>query len=145
MAPFNPKQKSVIKVARIVESILIEDERVGECADFQKPVPVCGVARQSRDFQAEHDAGFFQTHFRHQLLKSFAIRRCRGGVTEIAVDDDDALHRPTQGYRALAKIILSYRALRVLKHLAQRGLPYIQVSVSLQMARRLPFHERLRS
>jgi len=25
-------------------------------------------------------------------------------VTEVAVDDDDALNRPTQGYRALAKI-----------------------------------------
>jgi hypothetical protein len=55
-------------------------------------------------------------------------------VTEVAVDDDDALNRPTQGYRALAKIILPYRAFRVLKYLTQRGLPYIQISVSLQMA-----------
>ena len=49
------QEASVIKVVRIVESILIEDERVGECADFQKPVPIRGVARQSRDLQAEHD------------------------------------------------------------------------------------------
>jgi hypothetical protein len=121
-------------VARIVESVLIEDECVGECADFQKPVPVRGVARQSRDFQAEHDPSFFQTHFRHQLLKSFAIRSCRGGVTEVAVDDNDALHRPTQRYCALAKVILSYRAFCVLNDLTQRGLPYIQIRVSLQMA-----------
>jgi hypothetical protein len=49
------KQNSVVKVAWIVESVLIEDEGVGECADFQEPVPVRGVACQSRDFQAEHD------------------------------------------------------------------------------------------
>jgi hypothetical protein len=97
-------------------------------------MPICGVARQARDFQAEHDPGFFQTHFRHQPLKSFAIGRRRGGLTEIAIDDDDALHRPAQGYCALAKIILSLRAFRIRKHLAQRGLPYIQISVSLQMA-----------
>ena len=62
--------------------------------DIEEPMPVRGVARQSRDFQAEHDPGFFETHFRDQLLKSFAIRRLRGGLTEVAVDDDDALNRP---------------------------------------------------
>lgn len=72
---------------------------------------------QSRDFQAEHDPGFFQTHFRYQLLKSFAIRRGRGGLTQVAVDDDDALNRPAQGYGTLAKIILSYRAFCVLNNL----------------------------
>src|SRR5215471_2675256 len=128
------KQNSVVKVAWIVESVLIEDEGVGECADFQEPVPVRGVACQSRDFQAEHNPGFFQTHFRDQLLKSFAIRRRRGGLTEVSVDDDDALNRPAQGYCTLAKIILSYRAFCVLNYLTQRGLPYIQISVSLQMA-----------
>src|SRR5215468_10439747 len=96
--------------------------------------PVSGIACQSRDFQAEHDAGFFQTDFRHQLLKSFAIRRLRCRLTEVAVDNHDPLDRPAESYRALAKIVLSFRALGVLKHLAWSGLPYIQISVSLQMA-----------
>jgi hypothetical protein len=34
-----------------------------------------------------------------------------------------------KGYRTLAKVILSNRALSVLKDLTQSGLPYIQVSV----------------
>ena len=49
---WDPVFQSVIKVARIVESILIEDERVGECADFQKPVPIRGVARPARSILA---------------------------------------------------------------------------------------------
>jgi len=93
-------------MARIVDSILIQDQRVGEGADLQEPVPVRGVARQPRDLQTEYDAGFAQTHFRHQFLKSFAIRRSCGRLTEIAVDDHDALHRPAQSYGMLAKIIL---------------------------------------
>src|SRR5579864_1039304 len=128
------EQKSVIKVARIVESILIEDECLGESADFQETMPVSGVACQSRDLQTHYDPGFFQTHFRYQLLKSFAIRCRRRGLTQVAVDHNDLLDRPAQGYGALPKIILPYRALGVLKHLAQSGLPYIQISVSLQMA-----------
>lgn len=99
------KQKSVVKVPGIVESILVENECVGECADLQESVPVSGIACQSRNLQAEHDAGFFQTDFRHQLLKSFAIGRGCGRLTKIAVDNDDALHRPAQSYGALAKVI----------------------------------------
>src|SRR5215472_12841411 len=128
------QEESVIKVARIVESVLIQNEGVGEGADFQEPMPVRGVACQSRYFQAEHDPGFFETHFHDQLLKSFAIRRRRGGLTKVTVDYDDAINRPAQRYCTLAKIILSFRAFCVLNYLTQRGLPYIQISVSLQMA-----------
>src|SRR5271165_6511622 len=128
-----PEQKSVVKMAGIVESILIQNERIGERADFQKTVPIRGVARQSRNFQAKYDPGSFQTHLGHQLLKSLAVRRRSCGLTEIAVDDNDALNRPAQSDGTLTKIILPDRALSVLKHLAQRGLPNIQVGVSLQM------------
>src|SRR5882724_6674842 len=132
--PLQSKQQSVVKVAGVVDSVLIQNERVGEGADFQEPVPVGGIACQARNFQAEHDAGLPQTYLRHQLLKSFAVRGFRGGVAEIGVDDRDPFDWPAQGYGTLAKIILSYRALGVLKHLAQSGLPDIQISVSLQMA-----------
>jgi hypothetical protein len=92
---------------------------------FPEAAAVRRVACQSQDFPAEHDTSFFQTHFRHQLLKAFAIRGYRSGLIKITVDDDDAFNRPAQGYCALAKIILSYRALCVLNYLSQRGLPYI--------------------
>jgi hypothetical protein len=49
------QQQTIVEVRRIVESILIEDERVGERAQFQQTMPICGVARQARHFQAEHD------------------------------------------------------------------------------------------
>ncbi len=121
-------------MARIVEAVLIEDEGVGEGTDFQEPVPIRRVACQSRDFQAEHDAGFLQTHFGYQLLKSFPIRRRGCRLPEVAVDHDDPLDRPAQGHRTLPKIILPYGALGVLQHLAQGGLSDVQICVSLQMA-----------
>ena len=90
------KEQSIVKVPWIVESVLVENECVGQRADFQESVPVRGIACQSRDLQAEHDAGFFQTDVRHQPLKSFAVGRSSGRLAEIAVDNDDSFRRPAQ-------------------------------------------------
>lgn len=57
-------------------------------------MPVRGIPRQSGDFQAEHDAGFAQAHFRNQFLKALAIDSRCAGLSEIAVDDDNSLHGP---------------------------------------------------
>ena len=38
--PFEPKQQSVVEVCGIVDAVLVENQRVGQRADFQKPVPV---------------------------------------------------------------------------------------------------------
>jgi len=43
--PFQSEQEWVVKVARIIEPTLIEDEGVGEGTDFQKPVPVRRMLR----------------------------------------------------------------------------------------------------
>lgn len=54
---FQAEQQSVIEVRRIVNAILIEDQGIGECADFQQPVPVHRVARQTGHLKAENNAG----------------------------------------------------------------------------------------
>ena len=55
------------------------------------------------------------------------------GLAQIAIDDDDPLHRPPQGDRPLAQGILPSRALGVLEDLANRGLTYVQIGVSFEM------------
>src|SRR6516164_1853525 len=42
--PLSIPEKSIIKVARIIEPIFIEDESIGKGTDFQKPVPIRRVA-----------------------------------------------------------------------------------------------------
>ena len=90
------QQQAIIEVRRIIQPILIEDEGVGERAKFKQPMPIGGVARQARYFQAEHDPDAAQTDFSHQSLKAFPISRAGGGVPQVAVDDDDAILRPAQ-------------------------------------------------
>src|SRR5436309_2079444 len=48
------QQQPVVEVTGIVDAVLVEDERVGERADLEEPMPVGGAPREPRDFQA-HD------------------------------------------------------------------------------------------
>ena len=114
------QQQAIVEVRRIVQPILIEDERVGERAQLKQSMPIGGVARQSRYFKAEHDPDATQTDFGHQTLKAFPVSRAGAGLPEVAVDDDDPIERPAQRDSALPKRILAVSALSVFEDLAQR-------------------------
>jgi hypothetical protein len=96
-------------------------------------VPVGGVARQTRDFQTEHDARFAQSDFGHEPLEALTIHCGSPRLPQVAVDDDDPIVRPPQGDSMLAQAILPFGALRVLEHLTERGLPDVEIGVPLQM------------
>jgi hypothetical protein len=83
-------------------------------------MPIGGVPRQARHFQAEHDPDATQTDFGHQTLETFSIRRAGAGLSKIVVDHDNPIKLPAQRYSALPQCILAVRALGVLENLAQR-------------------------
>src|SRR2546427_4251456 len=66
----------------------------------------------------------------------FTIPGGRGGVAQIAVDDDDLVAGPPQGDGAVAQRVLTLGALGVLEDLAHRGLPHVEQGGSLEMAGR---------
>src|ERR1019366_6847501 len=99
-------------------------------------MPVGGVACQSRHLKTQDDAGPSQAHFGNQLLKAFTVDGGGARLSLVAVDDDDLLERPAQTDGLLAQRVLPLRALRVLQHLAERGLPNVEVSVAFQMTGR---------
>ena len=120
---------------RVVDPILIEDQRVRQRADLEQPVPVGRVPGQARDLEAEHDAGVAQAHFGDQPLKSLPIGRRRARLPEVRVDDDDVLQRPAQGDGMLAQGVLPLGTLGILDHLAERGLADVEIGLPLQMSR----------
>ena len=127
------EQQSVIEVRRVVDAILVADQRGGQRADLQQPMPVHRVASQARDLQAEHDAGMPHADLGHQVLEALAVRR-GARLAEVAVDHDDAFLGPAQRHRALAQAVLALGALGVLEHLPQRRLTHVQVGVALEVA-----------
>ena len=129
-----PQEKPVVEVLRAVDPVFIDNQRVGQRADLQQPVPVCGVARQARDLEPEHDAGMSHAHLAHELLETFPVDARCPGLAKVAVDHPDPLHRPAQRHRPLPQGVLAQGALGVLEHLPHRGLAHVQVGVAPQVA-----------
>lgn len=50
-----PEHEAIVEVGRIVDAVLVEDQRVGQGADLKETVPVAGVPRQARDLEAHDD------------------------------------------------------------------------------------------
>ena len=113
------QQQSVVEVARIVEAFFIQDQRAGQGADLQQPVPIEAIAGQPGDLQAQHNAGVAQSDLGHQLLKTFPIDGGGGRVALVAVDDVDPVVRPAQRHRPLLEGILPLGALGVLVDLLE--------------------------
>ena len=118
-------------ILRRVEPVLVENERIGGRADFQKPMPVDVVSGKARDLEAEYDAGVAEAHFSHQMTEPLPVG-C-AGFPEVTVDDDDLFLTPAEFQCPLAKSVLPPRALGVLDHLAQRGLVDVEIGGSLEM------------
>jgi len=89
-------------VGRIVDAVFIEDQCIGERTDLQQPVPVGGVPRQSRNFKAQNNSGAPEANLRHQPLKAFAVCRGSSRLTQIVINDDDAIFGPAERDRLLA-------------------------------------------
>jgi hypothetical protein len=73
--PLQAQEETVIKMGRIVSTVFVENQGIGEHADLEQSVRVCIVPRQAGHLQSKDDTGASQAHFRNQFLESFAIRR----------------------------------------------------------------------
>lgn len=129
------QQQAVVEVGRVVDTVLVEDERVGQGADLQQPVPVGRIASQPRHLQTEHDASVAEPDLGDQLLEALAIPRRGARQSQVGVDDDDALLRPAQSQGALAQGILALGTLAVFEDLSHRRLSHIQVGIAPQVTR----------
>ena len=123
-----PQQEPIVEVRRIVDAVFVEDQRIGEGADLEEPMPVAAVAGQPRYLEPHDDPGLTQAHLGDQALEAGAARRRGGGDAQVVVDDDDLLVRPAEGHRAAAQVILATRAFGVLKDLMQGRLSDIETS-----------------
>ena len=127
MVPFRPSSKPVIEVGRIIQAVLVADQRRGHGADLQQPVPVGVVAGQPGYLQAQHDPGAAHADLGDQTLKSLPIGGRGSRLALIGVDGDDPLDFPAQRDRLLPQRILAGGGFGVGQHLTQRGLAHIQI------------------
>src|SRR5260370_2624996 len=51
-----PEQEAIIEEGWMIDALCIADQRVGEAAEVDEPVPIGVIARQARDLESEHEA-----------------------------------------------------------------------------------------
>jgi hypothetical protein len=131
--PLQAQQQAIVEVSRIVNTVLVENQRAGERSEFQQTMPVGIVARQAGYLQAEYDARVTQRYFADQMLESVAVLGVCAGDTQVSVDRVDTVYWPPEGDRTITQRVLALAALRVLEHLTQRGLANIQECIPPQV------------
>ena len=107
IVPLRPSSSRSLNSPRVIEPVLVADQRAGQRADLQQPVPVGVVAGQPGDLQAEHDPGPAHADLGDQALEPFPVGGRRAGLALVDVDDDDLVGGPAQRDRPLPQRVLA--------------------------------------
>jgi len=70
---FHPQQHPIVEVLRVIQAVFVADQRAGQRADLQQPMPVSVVPGQAGAFQAQHDPGLAEGDIGDQPLEAFPV------------------------------------------------------------------------
>ena len=127
---FEPQEQTIVDRARVIEPVLVTDERVTERAQLEQPVPVSIVSSKSGALEPEHDPGLSERHVGNESLEPLAVGGCGARHALVDVDHDYPLKRPAERDRAPAQVILAPGGLGVVHHLVQARLSHVQIRVA---------------
>ena len=133
--PLEAKQETIIVAPRIVDALFVNDEGVSESTDLQKVIPVATGASEAGDFQTQDRSAVLEPHFSHQRLKPIPPNGRRARVSLILINDMNVLSCPSQAESTLHQVVLAHGTGRVVAHLHQRGLAYIDQRIAIQMVK----------
>jgi hypothetical protein len=118
-----PKQQPVVDQARVVDSVVVDEEGGHEGAEIDQVMPVAAVACQARRLETEDRPDRAGAYASDEALESWPCHQSRPRPPEILVDRLDV--REPQGPRRLCQRVLAPLALKVIAHLHECGLPHV--------------------
>src|SRR5687767_2518191 len=89
-AALHTQQQTIVRPARIVNAVRIDDFGANEPAELEQVMPVASVTRESRSVQAQHGSDFAGANLSDQPFESGSHHTATGGAPKIIVDDLDA-------------------------------------------------------
>ncbi len=81
------RHHSIVHQARAVDAVVIDDERLGQCAEVDEVVPVAVVAGKPRGLHGEHGTGLPLADSRYDPVEARALLRPRARTSVVVVDD----------------------------------------------------------
>ena len=123
-AALQPPQQPVVALARRIDSLLIDQQRVDDAAHLDELLPVAAIAREPRDLPGRHRADLAEADLGHHALEAGARGPARRRAAEVLVDDLDL--GPAQLHEPVAHGVLQHLALAVVLNLMGRRLADIE-------------------
>ena len=114
------EQQPIIGMARIVDSVLVDDERADQSTELDQRVPVAAIAGKTRRLDREHGADTALADRGQQPLEA-GTGDAAARSAEIVVDDLDVA--PAKLLGAIGKAVLPAPALMIVRELICRRLP----------------------
>ena len=111
---FHTQQQSIVGMARIVDSVLVDEDRADQSTELYQRVPVAAVAGEARSLDGKHHTDATVTDCGQQPLEA-RTDDASARSSEIVVDDFDS--RPAKLPGAIGKPVLPALALEVVHEL----------------------------
>ena len=124
---------------RVVDPVRVGDQRVGQRAQIEQPVPIGVAPRQPRDLDPDHDPDPAQTDLSDQPLEAVAAVNALARPALI-LGHDHLRCRPAERDRPLDQLVLALPALAVALDLRHRRLARIHVRPAREMLTLDPAH-----
>jgi hypothetical protein len=141
-AALHAEQQSIVRPARVVSSIEIDDPSFDEAAKLEEMMPVSSISRQPRSVEAQDGADFARAQPRDQSIESRSGNRAARGAAEVVVDNFDLLEPPTTG--DVHEFVLPPLALEIGLDLGLGRLPHVDHGLAPQDRRGKNFSVRHR-
>jgi len=126
-------------MARIVDSVLVDDERADQSTELDQRMPVAAIAGKTRRLDREHGADTAVADRCEQPLEA-GTRDAATGAAEVVVDDIDVA--PAKLLGAIDEALLPPSALMIMRELVCCRLPDVNAGASGEMLSRDLGHRR---
>ena len=133
------KQQPIVGMARIVDSVLVDDERADQSTELDQRMPVAAIAGKTRRLDREHGADTAVADRCEQPLEA-GTRDAATGAAEVVVDDIDVA--PAKLLGAIDEALLPPSALMIMRELVCCRLPDVNAGASGEMLSRDLGHRR---
>src|SRR5262249_48877824 len=124
------EQETIIRSARIIDAVQVDDARVDQAAQLEEVMPVAAVTCQTGGVEAQHRPDFSGAQRCDQPLEAGPRHSPGGGAAEIVIDHFDLVESSAPG--DVDEFVLTPLALAIALHLGLSGLPNIDDRFALQ-------------
>ena len=131
--PLETQEQTVVEVGRVVQPIVVAQQRAEQAARAHHGDPVRVGASQATGVLAQKDADMIETEFGEDVLEAVAALDRLSGASLVRVDDLDAIAGPAERDGHVGQGILARGRLLVLGHLLGTRLADIDDGFPIEM------------